>query len=396
MKFKSKANIKAVLLMLVILCILTFFSSCKGKITEKPSYTESNAQTETLPAEKTKNPILSRDEIFQKLKLSVVKVLGYDYDGKTLMSQGTGFFIDNNGTFITNAHVVRDCYYIKIRTYFNTVYDVDVMYTYNDSTSDYAICGLEVDYSSIPVEFAESAEEGDIVYALGYPKDAFDMNTTSGKIISADAVDGDKHYYINSAYIDHGSSGGALIDTSGRVLGLTTGSTSGGEFVTLKYSDFKADIENAHSTGKPPYKYFHNVLEYKFFQSTMNVYFDIIVNVTADSDTSVEYAVTVALKDEYRDMKMVLDTSDISTVTVALETKYNYYAIGSDSTEAREHITTDTMYFNFNSLEELKKGITLSSTSSVLDLISADYYGMDISYVADFWVLQNGSFMMYS
>ena len=46
----------------------------------------------------------------------MVKVYCYDYDGETLLSQGSGFFINKTGTFITNAHVVEDAYYIKIKT----------------------------------------------------------------------------------------------------------------------------------------------------------------------------------------------------------------------------------------------------------------------------------------
>lgn len=398
---KYKLYMKILLLLIAVFCMFGALPSCNKKIKdngqgESDKQSESLVQSEDLVTEATDLPALTRDEIFQKLKPSIVKVLGYDYDGKTLISQGSGFFIDNNGTFITNAHVVRNCYYIKIQTYFDTVYDVDIMYNYNDVSSDYAICGLKVDYFSIPVEFADSASSGDIVYALGYPKDAFDMNTTSGKILSVDAVDGDKHYYINSAYIDHGSSGGALIDTSGKVLGITTGSTDDGEYVTLKYSNFKDDIKSKYTGGKEPYKYFYNVRDYKFSQSTMDIYFDINVNVISDSDTNIEYAVTVGLNERYRNSKIILNDADVTTITVQLETKYDYYAIGTDTTEHKEHITTDTLYFNFNSLEELKKGVTVNSTSSVSELVTTEYYGMDISYDATFWILQNGVMTLYN
>ena len=393
---KRKLNIKIFSLLIAVLCSLGCLSSCAKKIKSTPTESNKPIQTEDALADNSTETTLTRDEIFQKLKPSIVKVLGYDYDGKTLISQGSGFFIDNNGTFITNAHVVRDCYYIKIQTYFDTVYDVDIMYNYNDNNSDYAICGLKTDYFSIPVEFTETADSGDIVYALGYPKDAFDMNTTSGKILVADASDGDRNYYINSAYIDHGSSGGALIDTSGKVLGITTGSTSNGGYVTLKYADFKSDVESKHTGGKEPYKYFYNVRDYKFSQSTMGIYFDINVNVISDSDTNIEYAVTVGLNERYRNSKIILNDADVTTITVELETKYDYYAIGTESTEHREHITTDTLYFNFDSLDQLKKGITLNSSSSVSDLVPSEYYGMAISYEATFWVLQNGVMTLYN
>lgn len=161
-----------------------------------------NIKTEVIP-----EIFLTQAEVTAKLRSAVVKVICYDYDGKTEISQGSGFFIDNSGTFITNAHVVEDCFFIKVQTSLGVAYDVDVMYKYNGTVSDYAICKAKNCFSSNSVEFTTKAEVGDTVYALGYPNDAFVMSTTSGKITSTDAVDGTKHYYANTAWIDHGSSG---------------------------------------------------------------------------------------------------------------------------------------------------------------------------------------------
>ena len=91
---------------------------------------------------------LTEAEIKKKLSHSLVKVLTYDYDGKTELAQGSGFFINRTGTFITNAHVVENCYYIKIKSYLGTTYDVDCMYAYNYDSSDYAICKAKNCYSS--------------------------------------------------------------------------------------------------------------------------------------------------------------------------------------------------------------------------------------------------------
>ena len=58
---------------------------------------------------------LTREEVIAKLAPSAVKVTCYDSDGRTKLTQGSGFFLDENGVFITNAHVVQDCYFIKIQ-----------------------------------------------------------------------------------------------------------------------------------------------------------------------------------------------------------------------------------------------------------------------------------------
>ena len=349
----------------------------------------------TIKTEVIPELYLTQTEIITKLSPSVVKVICYDYDGKTEMSQGSGFFIDKQGTFITNAHVVEDCYFIKVKTHLGATYDVDVMCTYNNTYSDYAICKVENYYLSQPVEFTTEADVGDTVYALGYPNDAFIMNTTSGKITNTDAVDGTKHYYANTAWIDHGSSGGILADSKGRVLGITTGIFSDGEYAALKYQDFKFDAEGIHISGREPVEYFHTVKEYDFSSFSMPTYFDIIVDVISYTDTSVYYRVWVQLKEQYLDDKIVLDSYGSATITIKLETEYDYYEVKSYGTSHQTKTTSDTIYFYFYSADEMKSGKSMSSSSSIFISSMNDYYGMDISYEADFYILQSGTIIIY-
>lgn len=339
-----------------------------------------NIKTEVIP-----EIFLTQAEVTAKLKSAVVKVICYDYDGKTEISQGSGFFIDNSGTFITNAHVVEDCFFIKVQTSFGVTYDVDVMYKYNGTVSDYAICKAKNCFSSNAVEFTTKAEVGDTVYALGYPNDAFVMSTTSGKITSTDAVDGTKHYYANTAWIDHGSSGGILADAKGRVLGITTGIFADGEYAALKYQDFKFDAESIHVGFKEPLEYFHTVDEVWVASHNMDTYFDIIVDGTAISDKMVSYTVTVRLKDKYRNAKIILDSVSMS-VTVKLDTQFKYKEVMSyGGTLNKTKTDTQYLYFTFWDEDDMIRGDSNYFTSSITISYGTDYYGMDISYDVDFF-----------
>lgn len=345
-------------------------------------------ETEVIP-----ELYLTQSEVTEKLKSAVVKVICYDYDGKTEISQGSGFFIDSKGTFITNAHVVKDCFFIKIKTCLGVTYDVDVMYEYNAFASDYAICKAKNCYSSNAVEFTTKVAEGDTVYALGYPNDAFIMTTTVGKITSTDVVDGTKHYYASTAFIDHGSSGGILADAKGRVIGITTGIFADGEYAALKYQDFKFDAEGSHIGGKAPLEYFHTVDEVRLASHNMDDYFDIIVNGTATSDTNVTYWVTVQLKDEYKNAKIVVDSVNIS-VTVKLETEYKYEEIVSYGSVNRTKTDIEYLYFHFWDEGEMITGDRQYTTSSIFLPYSTEYYGMNIAYDADFFG-GNGTIIIY-
>ena len=83
---------------------------------------------------------------------------------------------------------------------------------------DYILFKVNGDYFNyIPVT-KRGYEIGDEVYAIGSPKGL--ENTLSNGLISQEYKD----YYIQiSVPIDHGSSGGALINSYGEVIGITSG-----------------------------------------------------------------------------------------------------------------------------------------------------------------------------
>ena len=256
-----------------------------------------------------------------------------------------------------------------------------------------AKCHSENCFSSNAVEFTTEALVGDTVYALGYPNDAYVMSTTSGKITSTDAVDGTKHYYANTAWIDHGSSGGILADAKGRVLGITTGIFADGEYAALKYQDFKFDAEGIHVGTKEPLEYFHTVDEVWLGSYNMDDYFDIIVNASATSDTNVQYWVTVRLKDKYKNAKILIDSISIS-VTLKLDTEFNYKEIVSYGTANRTERDTKYLYFRFYNEGDLISGDQQYTYSSIYIGFTKEYYGMDISYDVDFFG-GNGTLIIY-
>ena len=384
---KIKFNVRLISLCLAVILILTAFVSCVGK---------ENTLDDSLKNENSKpdDPELDRHDISKKFDESIVKVISYDYDGKTELAQGTGFFVDGKGMFITNAHVIKDAYYVKIKNHTNKFYNVDVMYVYNEIDSDYAVCRASECYVSKPVKFATSASVGDTVYAIGYPMDAFDTSISPGKITNDNTVAGGKAYYSNDAWIDHGSSGGVLSDACGRVLGITTGVRPNGDYVALKYEEFKADIEKKHTDGKEPLKYFHTVREYEFNPETMLNYFDIIINLPSYTDTSMDYEITVRLKDKYEDTDMLLKTMSAAIITVKLETQYNYSNASGTSSDTQN--TTDTLYFEFKTIEELKNGKTRLSASTYSGEVEGNDYNMDIDYEASFGVMQSGKIVIYN
>ncbi|MBQ7566117.1 MAG: trypsin-like peptidase domain-containing protein [Oscillospiraceae bacterium] len=171
---------------------------------------------------------LTAKEIYQKCSPAVFYIEVYDAGG-TPVSSGSGFFISSGGAAVTNYHVIDGAYSAKIlRADNGAVSDVEGVYDYSEET-DWAV--LKVKGSGFPYLTAGSASTvvgGAAAYAIGSPKGL--DNTISDGIISNPSRQIDGVTYIQtSAAISHGSSGGALLNEYGEVIGITSAGIESGE-----------------------------------------------------------------------------------------------------------------------------------------------------------------------
>ncbi len=149
---------------------------------------------------------------------------------RTLMGQGSGFFISADGYAVTNNHVVDHAKSVEVITDAGKTYSAKVIGT--DPKTDLAL--IKVDGSHFPyVQFADKLPRvGDWVVAIGNP---FGLGgTVTAGIVSAEGRDIGTNTYDNFIQIDapinKGNSGGPAFDLSGKVVGINTAifSPSGG------------------------------------------------------------------------------------------------------------------------------------------------------------------------
>lgn len=169
-------------------------------------------------------------EIFRKYGGAVFMI--FTTDGNNV-HQGSGFFIGDNGLAVSNYHVFRGTNVgdesIKMPGD-NTVYKVSDIYAKSEK-EDFIL--FRVDYKnkySIPVA-DKQAQIGDKVFAIGSPQ-GLENTFSSGEISQWRG----KNLMQISALIDHGSSGGALINEYGEVVGITSGSFADGSQANLNYA----------------------------------------------------------------------------------------------------------------------------------------------------------------
>jgi len=145
---------------------------------------------------------------------------------------GSGFVINENGTVITNNHVIQNAEGIFVKFTDGKEYEAEIIGT--DPVSDIAVLKIQSNKKFPAVKFAnsEQAKVGDWVLAIGNP---FGLGgTVTHGIISAINRDINMGRYDNfiqtDASINQGNSGGPLFNMNGEVLGINTAifSNSGG------------------------------------------------------------------------------------------------------------------------------------------------------------------------
>jgi len=148
---------------------------------------------------------------------------------RPVKSEGSGFIVRSQGVIATNLHVVSQARRIAVRLRDGRRLEGRVLGS--DERTDVAV--LQVDAVDLPaLEFADSdqASVGQFVCAIGVPfgqEWSFTSGMLSGKgrsrlLAPTSAVPLYEDYLQTDAVINPGHSGGPLLDSGGRVLGMNT------------------------------------------------------------------------------------------------------------------------------------------------------------------------------
>jgi len=152
---------------------------------------------------------------------------------QTEQSLGSGFVIDKTGHIVTNYHVVQGA--TKVQVSFSSQDQLAAKVVGTDPSTDTAV--LKVDaharaFTPLPLGDSDAVIVGDPVYAIGNPF-GYTRTLTSGLVSAVQrqieapntlAID---HAIQTDASINHGNSGGPLIDAAGRVIGVTSQISTG-------------------------------------------------------------------------------------------------------------------------------------------------------------------------
>ena len=150
-----------------------------------------------------------------------------------ILINGSGFFINAHGLAVSNYHVFEGTgmgiEQIKL-TGSDVVYKVATV-IHKSSDSDFILFKVDCNNTNyIPIANSKPSV-GEKVFAIGSPR-GLENTFSSGEVSQWR----ERNLMQISALIDHGSSGGALINEYGEVVGITSGTFYDGSQANLNYA----------------------------------------------------------------------------------------------------------------------------------------------------------------
>lgn len=147
---------------------------------------------------------------------------------------GSGFVVDTKGHVVTNFHVIDGAQEIKVN--FSNRDTVDATLVGSDPATDLAVLKVDLPVGSVTalaLADSDDVKVGQSVVAIGNPF-GLERTVTAGivsalqrNVTSPNGTPID-HVIQTDAAINHGNSGGPLIDSRGRVIGVNSQIETGG------------------------------------------------------------------------------------------------------------------------------------------------------------------------
>ena len=181
-------------------------------------------------------------QVYEKLNESIVGIRVYNTLGST-PADASGVIYSKDGYIVTNDHIYSEIPAPKFKIYTHDGTEYDAVYVAGDTVSDLAVLKVK-DADFKPATFGDSRELvfGENVVAIGRPSDATAASSISKGIVSAVS----RRVTTTSSYsarliqtdsaINPGSSGGALVNMYGQVIGITASKLAGVEYDAIGFA----------------------------------------------------------------------------------------------------------------------------------------------------------------
>ncbi len=230
-----------------------------GKISSGKKEANNDKGIINLEAQPADSDELTPAQVYEKVNASVVGICVYNKEGKA--SNATGVIYSEEGYIITNDHIYSEITDPKFKIYTHDNKEFNAEYIAGDVVSDLAV--LKIHGSGFKkAAFANSEQVffGQNVVAVGRPGGAANASSITKGVISATS----RRVQTTSSYsarlietdcpINPGSSGGALVNMYGQVVGITSSKLASADIDAVGYAipttTVKRIIEELIENGK--------------------------------------------------------------------------------------------------------------------------------------------------
>jgi len=203
----------------------SFFSSSR----EDVSYTEpSTVKSAGLGADE-----LNNIEVYSKANDATVSIVStvlqrdWFFDVIPVKEAGSGFFVDDRGTILTNHHVITGGQRIEVTLAGGKRYRGTVIGKEPDN--DLALLHVDAQHTKfLPLGDSDHLRVGQKLLAIGNPLGILEGTLTTGVVSALNrSIDADENTRLEGmiqtdAAINPGNSGGPLLNSSGEVVGVNT------------------------------------------------------------------------------------------------------------------------------------------------------------------------------
>ena len=195
-----------------------------------------------LAAKPTNKDQSTPSQVYQAVNESIVGIRVYNEAGQ--MSDASGVIYSKDGYIVTNDHIYSEIGAAKFKVFTFDGTEYDAVYVAGDTVSDLAVLKIENGKGFKVAEFGDSQQliNGESVVAIGRPNDATDNSSITSGLISLTR----RRVKTTSSYtasliqtdsaINPGSSGGALVNMYGQVVGITSSKLAGVEYDAIGFA----------------------------------------------------------------------------------------------------------------------------------------------------------------
>lgn len=189
-----------------------------GRVSKISSSLETVKEQSEQKLTQLQNQLLSIDVRSADFSNVISEVIPSVVSIRTAAGGGSGVFVDSRGYLVTNHHVVAGASEVQVVTYKRGTFTGAVIGY--DPIHDIAVVKVEGSFPNTKFGDSSNIEVGHKVVALGSPG-GLDFTATEG-IISAVRKDSrGVEYFQMDVPVNPGNSGGPIISSRGRIVGIT-------------------------------------------------------------------------------------------------------------------------------------------------------------------------------